>query len=384
MKKIAVFLPNWIGDVVMATPAIRALHEHFGQQATLVGIMRPYVAEVLEGTGWIDENLYFHPRAKEGGLGMWQLVRDLRQRRIDLAIALPNSFRSALLAWLSGARRRIGYDLHGRGMLLNQRVPAPRQSGRLLPTSGIDLHLELAYQAGCPPHSRRTQLETTADDVQQADEAFAALGIGRQDPVVLLNPAGGGNSNSAVRSWPAAYFTELARLIVARYDVHVLTVCGPREESLARQITRAANHPRIHSLADHPLSIGPLKAVVRRGRLMVTTDTGPRHLAAAFDVPHIALCGPIDPAWSNNHHPREIHLMQDLACRPCDQRFCKPGHHRCMRELSVPTVFAAVEHQLREDGLREGEIGVEPVRHVALPARQDSGKATRDASTIVD
>jgi heptosyltransferase-2 len=309
------------------------------------------VAEVLAGTDWLDQHIPFHPRAQAGGMGMWQVVRQLRQQKIDLALALPNSFRAALLAWLSGARQRIGYDLHGRGLLLNHRVPAPRNGRQLRPTSGIDLYLELAARAGCPPQERRTELKTTSADEQCADRVFADLGIGGLDDVVLLNPAGGGNSQTAVRAWPEEYFVELARQIVAQFDVHVLTLCGPREQAVAARITRSANHPRVHSLADHPVSIGPLKACVRRGRLMVTTDTGPRHFAAAFDVPHIALCGPIDPGWSNNHHPREIHLLSDVGCRPCERRVCRPGHHRCMRELTVDVVFAAVEYQLQQDGV---------------------------------
>ncbi len=175
MMNIAVFLPNWIGDVVMATPALRALREHFGTQATISGVMRPYVAEVLEGTNWLDEQIFFHPRGQDDCLGMWQLTRKLRGRGIDLAVVLPNSFRSALLARTSGAKSRVGYNLHRRGWLLNRRVQPPRQRGRLLPTSGIDLYLELAYRAGCPLQSRRTQLETTVDDeLYHWDEDYRA------------------------------------------------------------------------------------------------------------------------------------------------------------------------------------------------------------------
>jgi heptosyltransferase-2 len=346
---IAVFLPNWIGDVVMATPLLRALRDYFGDGATLTGVMRPYVAEVLSGSAWLDEHLFLNPRAKQPGLGNWQLVRSLRHRRIDLAVLLPNSFRSALLAWLGGAKQRIGHDHQWRGLLLNRSAKPPRHGGKLMPTSAIDVYLDLAYQIGCPPQSRMTQLETTPDDEARAGEVFRALGIAAEDNVVLLNPAGGGNSESAVRGWPTQYFANLSRRIVADHDVHVLTVCGPREEKLARQIDELADHPRVHSLADHPVSIGPLKACVRRGRMMITTDTGPRHFAAAFDVPQIVLCGPIDPRWSEHRHPRETLLMQEIACRPCDKRFCPPGHQRCMKDLAVDRVYAAVAGELKRD-----------------------------------
>src|SRR5437588_7982539 len=101
---VAVFLPNWIGDAVMATPALRALRTHFAD-ARLVGVMRPYVAGVLEGSDWLDEQLLTQ--------SVPSLAWKLRRRKVDLAILFPNSFRSALTAWLGGCKRRMGYVRSG-------------------------------------------------------------------------------------------------------------------------------------------------------------------------------------------------------------------------------------------------------------------------------
>jgi heptosyltransferase-2 len=212
--------------------------------------------------------------------------------------------------------------------------------------SAVDFYLEMAYHAGCPPEDPRPELATVPEDEHRADAVFADLGIREDDEIVLLNPSGGGNSESAVRAWPAEYFSELAQRIVSRYQVKVLVICGPREEQLARQIAEMADAPGVHSLADHPVSIGPLKACIRRGRLLVTTDTGPRHLAAGLDIPGVALFGPTNPALSNRARPGEIQLMLDLPCIHCGKKYCPPGHHACMRELRVEMVYAAVEKQL--------------------------------------
>ena len=99
----------------MATPALRAMRRHFGPQAQIVGILRPYLADVLAGTGWLDEQWFFDPRAKDRGLHSWAVARRMRAERFDLAVLLTNSLRTAAVAWLGGAKERIGYVRYGRG-----------------------------------------------------------------------------------------------------------------------------------------------------------------------------------------------------------------------------------------------------------------------------
>jgi heptosyltransferase-2 len=129
----------------------------------------------------------------------------------------------------------------------------------------------------------------------------------------------------------------------------VLVICGPRERELAREIVHNARHPRVQGLTEEPLSIGLSKACVRRSRLLVTTDSGPRHFAAAFGVPVVTLFGPTDQAWSENHHPQAINLQLNLDCSPCQQRRCPLRHHRCMLDLSIDEVYRAVKQQLQID-----------------------------------
>src|SRR5207248_5111138 len=123
----------------------------------------------------------------------------------------------------------------------------------------------------------------------------------------------------------------------------VLVLCGPGERDLARQIVARARRPGVTSLADVPLSLGLTKACVRRADLLITTDSGPRHFAAAFDRPVVTLFGPTHIAWTETYHPKAIHLQKRVDCGPCQQRVC-PLDHRCMRLLTPAEVFnAAVE-----------------------------------------
>ena len=340
---IGVMLPNWIGDVAMATPALRALAAHFGSLDRITGILRPYVAEVLSGTHWLSDTILFDPRSRLPQLRSWHVIGELRRRRFDLLLLFTNSLRSAAVAWLGGAKARVGYARNGRRWLLSQALDAPREAGRFTPISAVDYYLELVCSVGCERESPRLELATTRTDEAAADVVWQALGLHSAENVVVLNT---GAAAGSAKCWPMEHFTELARRVAERGDCAVLVVCGPAERDAAAEIERRAAHPRVRSLARYEPGIGLTKACIRRSQLVVTTDSGPRHFAAAFDVPAVSLFGPTDPRWADNYHPREIQLRLQLPCSPCGKKVCPLGHGQCMQDLSVELVQRAVERQL--------------------------------------
>jgi heptosyltransferase-2 len=126
----------------------------------------------------------------------------------------------------------------------------------------------------------------------------------------------------------------------------VLVLCGPSEREAARAIAALAAHPAVVSLAGRDLGIGLTKACIRRARLLITTDSGPRHFATAFGTPVISLFGPTHVAWTRTHHPQAWHLRIDVPCGPCQRPICPEGHHRCMRELDPESVFRVASRML--------------------------------------
>jgi heptosyltransferase-2 len=144
ISKFVVFCPNWVGDAVMATPTLRALRRRFAS-AEMLGLARPSVAEVLAGTPWFDRVLTFDPRSRDRRLGTGSAVDRLRDERLDLAVLLTNSLRSAVLAWRAGIRRRVGYARDGRSLLLTDALPLGRHGGPSVPRPVIDYYLQLAY-----------------------------------------------------------------------------------------------------------------------------------------------------------------------------------------------------------------------------------------------
>lgn len=341
-RKVAVVLPNWIGDVVMATPTLRAIRQGLTRGDQLVGIMRPYVAEVLAGTPFLDETIFWDKKAKNPYQRLWHVSRILRAQKFDQTILLPNSLSCAALAWLGGVKQRIGYARYGRGLLLTHKLQPPMKNGKRVPVSAVDYYLKLAELAGYEVAGRHCELATTPADDSIARRVWREFRF--FDRRVIVFSAGG--AYGGAKHWPIEYYTQLAQRLVNDPRNAVLMICGPAEREAVARIEREVNHPAVRSLAEETPSIGLSKAVVRHASLMITTDSGPRHFAAAFGVPSIALFGPTDPRWAENYNPHEVILSANVACSPCAQRECPLKHHRCMRDLTVDHVFQAAVQQL--------------------------------------
>jgi heptosyltransferase-2 len=339
--KIGLFLPNWIGDAVMATPALRAIRTHFSN-AEIIAVLRPYVADVLAGLDLVDRVLLHDPRGADPHRRGRRFLRALRCERLDLAVLFPNSLRSAAIAWMAGAKRRVGIARNGRRLLLTDAIaPRPRKQ----PHPVIDEYLRIAERLGCTRLTRTMELAVLPEDEEQL-RAFWA-GHDRTLPargVVCLNPGGAFGS---AKHWPSESFARLARRIVSELGKTVLVLCGPAERSEASEIVRLAADKRVVSLADVPLSLGLTKAAIRSAELLVTTDSGPRHFAPPFGVPVVTLFGPTHIEWSETFYPRAVHVQLEVDCGPCQQRVCPLVHHRCMRELTPDRVYANVLEALR-------------------------------------
>lgn len=343
---LGVFLPNWVGDAVMATPALRALRRRFSDDR-IVAIGRPHILQLLEGLNTFGAEIPFDPRGASRDHRGWGFYRILRRERLDSVVLLTNSWRTAAWAWASGARDRTGFAKDGRSWLLTRRLDLPRERGRLVPFSALDAYSRLASVMGCPPEPPKMRLTVSPADEEQADRFWSRAGLPSNGGVVALNTGGAFGS---AKAWPSEYFAQLAKRLVQERGQWVLVLCGPAEREAAREITREADLPQVVSLADERLSIGLSKACLRRSGLLITTDSGPRHIAAAFGVPTVTLFGPTHTAWSENHFAEDTHLQLALECSPCQKRTCPLKHHKCMRDLKVDHVFDAATTRL--DALR--------------------------------
>ncbi len=358
--RLGIFLPNWIGDVVMATPALDSLRELAGQNGHVVGVMRPYVADVVEGLGLFDRTILYKPKAKDPELSSKAVIRSLREEELDAIVLLTNSIRTGWLAWRSGAKERIGYSRDARRLMLTTRLTEPVRFGKRSPLPQIDSYLNLAYAAGGEWRAPTLKLDTTEEDRHRADQVWDKLGLPDDEKTIVFNTGG---AYGDAKSWPKEKFAALAKRIVSETDYNVLVNCGPAERETAREIVSLSESPRVGSLADFDSPIGLSKEVIRRSRLLVTTDSGPRFFGIAFGKPVVSIFGPTDPSVTRTHYDKETQVSLSLDCQYCWERSCPLGHHNCMQQLDVSQIYRAVMKSLDSDN-HEAAVDL-PKRSVA-------------------
>ena len=352
-EKISVILPNHLGDVVMATPALRALRRG-RPEARIRGVVRRTLAAVLRGSPWLDDFVLHDIHAERSSLGKLRarlaVARELQGS--DLVVVLPNSFASAILAFASRAPRRLGYARRGRGWLLSDAAPAPREAGRFVPTAMERYYLDLVLRLGCPDTGTQVELFVEPDAEALCEARFSAAGISRRLPLVCLAPGAGYGPS---KLWPVEYVAEVARELLAE-GAQVALVHGPGEQALADAIVARAG-PGLVALGGERMSLSLLKSTLARAQLLICNDAGARHVAAAFEVPTIVLMGPTALGYTNMNLKRTKVLREPVDCSPCQLKVC-PIDHRCMTRLLPGRVLAEARAALTQSDWR-GSVDLE-------------------------
>ncbi len=340
-KKILIRPPNWVGDVVMATPAFRCIRESY-PHAKISILLKPHVRKILNGAPWFDELIDVGARLAVP-LPL-PLIRQLRSKGFDLGIIFPNSFSSALMMFISGAKRRAGYKRDARSLLLTDGIDRLRENGKFLPTYMADYYLRLCTHIGCQPQSRELELFVSDDDFRKVDELFAKHRIANDKPVFLINP---GVSYGSSKCWSTDGFAAVADLLKEHYGCNVLVVCGPGEVELGNEIRRAARKEVI-GLTPEEVPLDVLKALVKRCSLLITVDSGPRHYAVAFKKPVVVLMGPTDPRYTETSYEiGHVVRREDVSCAPCHLKTC-PTDHRCMEQITPEMVFSVCRELIEQ------------------------------------
>lgn len=346
ISRVLVVLPSWVGDAVMATPALRAVRRAL-PGAFIGGLLRSSLAGLLDGTTLLDE---LHLERAAGMMGPKRVAARVRGVRYDAAILFTNSFSTALVTRLAGIPRRFGYERDARGLLLTDRLEAPKRrdtapysrsrerlsewapipacdyyfalARRFLETLGLD-----AGPAGplelCVTDEERATSDTilrrimSPSGTPSAGTSKSIAMPSSASRIAFLNPGG----NNPAKRWPADRFASLAHWLVRERGMRVLVSGAPAEADLTAQIVSRVPGEARQSvidlpahLAGHSVSLPPLallKAIIARSSIMVTNDTGPRHIAAALGVPVVSLFGPTDHRWTIIPFDRERRVIAD-------------------------------------------------------------------------
>lgn len=331
-----VIAPQWIGDAVMTEPLMRRLAAR-GESLT-VGAL-PWVAPVYRAMPQVAEVIDF-PHFAHGGL-QWA-ARKAQARafrgRFDTAYVLPNSFKSALLPWLAGIPKRIGYHGESRYGVLTKRWTNPSRTER---PPMVALYAALSGETAGGPTSDRPRLQLPATEIHDAlaRQALAPQGFHVFAPGAEYGPA---------KRWPAARFAELA----ARLDTPVLLLGSGKESALCDEIVAAANAERPGACRNLAGATTLLEAfaLIASARGVVSNDSGLMHVAAAFGVPQVAVFGSSSPHHTPplNDAAQVIWLKDDpgytppLTCAPCFERTCPLGHTRCLVDVPAERVLLSL------------------------------------------
>jgi len=329
--KLIVRAPNWVGDCILAIPALRSLRRAFPEAGLWVAA-RAGTADLFIAGGLADGVVELPGQA--GLNGLRRAARKVREGSFDAGLLLTNSFGSALLFYLGGLPERWGYAADGRSRLLTKAVPRPRPAA-----ARHQVHYYLGLVAGLGLETLAPELKVglPAADLEQAGDRLAGMGVDLSRPLVTLCPGAG---YGPAKRWPARSFAAAASLLQERRGAEILVVGTASEADLAAAVLKEMKRPP--RILTGGTTLRQLMGVLARSTVVIANDSGPMHLANALGVPVVGVFGPTDPAVTGPFAPPSRVVKKDVPCWPCYYRQC-PLDHRCLAPIAADEVAAAAE-----------------------------------------
>jgi heptosyltransferase-2 len=334
--KILVRAPNWVGDAVMAIPALQAIRSA-RPEAEISILARPAVADALSGQPFADKALQYEFRGRHGGwLGRERLIAELRSEKFDTAVLLQNAFEAAWLAWRAGIPERIGYARDARGPLLTKAIRVPQEGE--IPKHESYYYIELMRLAGWTEATAAIRpIRLLVNDASHvaAESLLRKAGARENAWRCAIAP---GASYGAAKCWPPERFALLADRLISECGADVIFFGTPEEKEIADRIRSNMKSRAISLVGD--TSMRDLAALFASCSAFIGNDSGAMHVAAAAGLPVIGIFGSTDPEGTAPVTERFTLIRELVSCSPCFLRRC-PVDHRCLERITVDSVFAA-------------------------------------------
>ncbi len=360
-ERLLIVMPVTLGQMVMATPTLRAFRQLY-PDAHITALVRRHLRPIIDGCPWV--NRIVSSRQKHRGApkikrtGPIKLAARLASGRFDTAVLMPEGLRAALLVRLAGIPRRVGYDRNARGSVLTDRLLPRRVKGDYVPVPTREQYLGLARYLGAIDPDPTMRLFTRPSDDEQARALSATWGTQSQlneatglpmRPLVLLVPGAGSDKP---KMWPALRFAELADRLADKHQAVVAIIGSPAERPLLNAVKRQAKTP-IVDLLEQGVDLTLLKSVIRQCSLVVTNDTGPRHLAAALGAPLVTLFGEHDRVWTETACEHERHVAVEEGS-PATRN---GASREPMAGITVDSVFTQAIGAMRDGAMARAAAG---------------------------
>lgn len=336
--KILIRATNWVGDAILALPALRTVRKRF-PDAEIAIVARPYVADIYRDQEICNQLIPYDPKGLHAGFfGRERLAGELRAQKFDVALLLQNAFDAAWLAWRANIPERIGYARDARRFLLTKAVPLPRRGE--IPAQEKFYYLELLRRAGWLDSLRDETfigLHVPEEKRRGADEFLSESGA-RQGALRIA--IGAGASYGSAKCWQPSRFAEVANRLQTETHADVILFGTAAEANVSTAISAEMHQPPIDLTGK--TAIADLPALLSQCHLFIGNDSGAMHVAAAVGLPVVAVFGPTDPLGTSPVTQRCSIVQQKPYCSPCFLRRC-PTDHRCMTAITAGMVEAATK-----------------------------------------
>ncbi len=341
IQHILAWMPNWIGDVVFALPAIQGLRKQY-PEARITAVVRPPSNEILVNHPDIDCVIPFPLNTDKGTLSQIRFAFGLRKYHFDLAVLFPNSMRSAWLALMSGAPRRIGYETDGRNFLLTDPLPVVKESRSI---HGTDYYAGIVKPLGVNTVDRTFPELVTEEGVKRNGELMERMGMNLEKCLIAVSPG----ASKPEKRWHTERFGILCQKLIKENKATILLMGSRKERPLLEQVARFCPEDKVFILAG--LNMQVVAGFLKNCRMLVANDSGLMNFAAMIDTPVVGLFGPGHPKTTDPliAPERKELVTLNFECSPCRHKFfkdCEPSPHKkpfCLEDITVTQVADAVK-----------------------------------------
>lgn len=331
MRRILLIRLSSLGDIVLTSPAIRAIRKHFPDAYIAMLVGKQYFDLVSENP-YLDEIIPFDKRTQgKDSTEMFRVIRELRRREFELTIDFQRKFRTSLLAYLSGAEERVGYH-NPSGLMCT--IPVPETSDK----HAVDLNLELVEKIGVRTNKRKPEMF-----ISQSDRDFALNTLPEKRLRIGLFPGAGWE----LRKWMPERFAEIANRCIDNFEAEIVIFGGLKERELVRYIASLVKKEAVTFAGG--IKLRQLAALIERCSLFISNDTGPMHVSVAMETPTVALFGPGNPIKFQPIGEQHKMIRHYFPCSPCKQFTNKCKDNICMKSITVDEVWESVERKLRKN-----------------------------------
>ncbi len=325
-RRILVKEVNWLGDVVISLPALRAIRDTW-PEALLAVLVKKELAGFFDGLDWVNETIpYSVARGLPGLFDRRRIIAAIRSRQFDLGVVFPNSFESALWITMAGIARRAGFIADARGAMLTHKILPPREA-----MTGHQSEYWLSMvrlTIGAETKSERVTLDAHGPHRDKMRQWLAENRKHQNAPLIAIAPAA---AYGPAKEWPAARYGALVDLLAARDDAEVVLVGAPGEREKCVAVAAASKIGAV--VAAGHTTVGELIALLSLCDGFIGNDSGCAHLAATLGIPTVAIFGSTNPERTAPVGNRARVIYRKLQCSPCLARTCRFGHYNCLTQI---------------------------------------------------